>query len=157
VDDIDCRLAVLLRQRNGRECWLLQRLGPLRQLLPREELLCSRAELLCSRPDVCRSRAGLRSRALRPDVRRSRCFLLWQLQWLLPEIPLLQDAQFGLLPLALPQEPLLQDQLLQVELWRCAELLCSGSELRCSLCSDVRCSHVRRSRCRVLQLTVDSV
>lgn len=72
MDDIDCRFAVLLRQRDGCERVQLWWLLPLEELLP-EELLRSRADLLCSRPDLLRSRACLRS-----DVRRSRCFLLWQ-------------------------------------------------------------------------------
>ena len=70
MDDIDCRFAVLLRQRDGRERVQLRWLLPLAELLP-EELLRSRAELLCPRPHLLRSRAGLCS-----DVRRSRCLVL---------------------------------------------------------------------------------
>jgi hypothetical protein len=52
----------------------------------------------------------------------------------------------------------LQDQLLQAELLRSGpDLLCSGcADLLRSRRSDMRRSDVRRSRCCVLQLVVDS-
>jgi len=162
VDDIDCRLAVLLRQRNGREC---VQLWSLRKLLPHQELLQFRAELLCPRPHLLRSRAGLRS-----DVRRSRCFVLWQqrLQQRLPE-SLLENAQAQLLPpfLVLQREVLqaevlqaemLQDPLLQAQLLRSrADLLRSRRSdvlrSRTGLRSDVRCSR----RCVLQLVDVDCV
>jgi hypothetical protein len=155
VDDIDCRLAVLLRQRNGREC---VQLWSLRKLLPHQELLQFRAELLCSRPHLLRSRAGLRS-----DVRRSRCFLLWQqrLQQRLPE-SLLENAQAELLPPFLVlQAEVLQAAVLQIPLQQ-AQLLRSRADLLRSRRSDVLRSRtgrsdLRRSRRCVLQLVVDFV
>ncbi len=153
MDDIDCRFAVLLRQRNGRECVQLWWLLPL-AVLP-QELLRSRPLVLRSRADLLRSRAGLCS-----DVRRSRGFVLQQRLWLQEQ--LLAPLQGSLLQAQVLQDQVLQAEMLQDPLLQ-AQLLRSGPDLlrsgcsdllrsRTGLRSDLRCSH---GCC--LQLVVDCV
>jgi hypothetical protein len=137
VDDIICRLAVLLLHRDGREGFQLFQLGWLLrpfELLPFElwfgpELLRSRCrDLRCSRcRDLLRSRSGLlRSQVLLPA------------QVLQAEVLQAQVLQSEVL-----QDPLPQPRLLRLVEW----LLRSRADLRRSdvcrsgcLRSDVRCS-----------------
>jgi hypothetical protein len=92
-----------------------------------DELLCSGPDLLCSRSDVCRSRA---------DLLRSGCSLVLRsphflLRSEVLQAQVLQDAQNQVLQVALPQVELLRSG---------PDLLCSRSDVRRSLRSDVRCS-----------------